>query len=142
MLELVLTKLAMDKGYFTDSGDGRPSSDSFVLFTSLYQIGEELKRPGRAGDKSKSYSYAQIREGLQVLAKAKEPRAGRPAATALKIAAITSASGRAAGNDTLIRLFSSSTRHAIFTNRARMVSNVAPYHADFSGAARRSVCSQ
>lgn len=71
VLELVLTKLAMDKGYFTDSGDGRPSSDSFVLFTSLYQIAEELKRRGRAGDKSKSYSYAQIREGLQVLAKAK-----------------------------------------------------------------------
>ena len=41
------------------------------LFTSLYQIGEELKRRGRPGEKSKSYSYAQIREGLQVLAKAK-----------------------------------------------------------------------
>ena len=47
VLELVLTKLAMDKGYFTDAGDGRPSSDSFVLFTTLYQIGEELKRRGR-----------------------------------------------------------------------------------------------
>lgn len=40
----MLTKLAMDKGYFTEGGDGRPSSDSFVLFTSLHQIGEELKR--------------------------------------------------------------------------------------------------
>jgi hypothetical protein len=71
VLELVLTKLAMEKGYFTEAGDGRPSSDSFVLFTSLYQIAEELKRRGRPGQKSKSYSYAQIREGLQVLAKAK-----------------------------------------------------------------------
>lgn len=71
VLELVLTKLAMDKGYFTDSGDGRPSSDSFVLYTTLHKIGEELKRRGRAGVKSRSYSYAEIREGLQVLAKTK-----------------------------------------------------------------------
>lgn len=34
----------MDKGYFTDSGDGSASSDSFVLFTTLHQIHEELKR--------------------------------------------------------------------------------------------------
>ena len=71
VLELVLTKLAMDKGYFTDAGDGRASSDSFVLFTTMYQIAEELKRRGRAGTKTKSYSYEQIREGLEVLAKAK-----------------------------------------------------------------------
>jgi hypothetical protein len=44
VLELVLTKLAMDKGYFTAAGDGAPTSDSFVLFTTLYQIAEELKR--------------------------------------------------------------------------------------------------
>jgi len=44
VLELALTKLAMDKGYFTQAADDRPSSDSFVLFTSLYQISEELKR--------------------------------------------------------------------------------------------------
>lgn len=71
VLELVLTKLAMDKGYFTDSGDGHASSDSFVLFTSIHQIAEELKRRGAAREKSKSYSYPQIREALQVLAKSK-----------------------------------------------------------------------
>ncbi|MGQ0672878.1 MAG: hypothetical protein ACT4N2_08390 [Hyphomicrobium sp.] len=47
ILELVLTKLAMDKGYFTNRDDGTPTYDSFVLFTTLYQIGEELKRRGR-----------------------------------------------------------------------------------------------
>lgn len=71
MLELVLMKLAVDKGYFTDSADGKSASDSFVLFTSIHQISEELKRRGDDRDKSKSYSYGQIREGLQVLAKTK-----------------------------------------------------------------------
>lgn len=42
-----------------------------MLFTTLYQIGEELKRRGRPGEKTKAYSYAEIREGLQVLAKTK-----------------------------------------------------------------------
>lgn len=42
-----------------------------MLFTSIHQISEQLKRRGEARDKSKSYSYAQIREGLQVLAKTK-----------------------------------------------------------------------
>lgn len=71
VLELALTKLAMDRGYFTGAADG-PSSDSFVLITSIYQIAEELKKyRGRAGTKSKAYSYAQIREALQVLAKTK-----------------------------------------------------------------------
>jgi hypothetical protein len=71
LLELVLMKLAVDKGYFTAArGDG-PAQDSFVLFTSIHQISEELKRRGKKTAKSKSYSYAQIREGLQVLAKTK-----------------------------------------------------------------------
>lgn len=52
ILELVLTKLAMDKGYFTDTGDGSPSSDSFVLFTTLYQIAEEMKKRGAQREKS------------------------------------------------------------------------------------------
>jgi len=71
MLELVLMKLAIDKGYFTESADGPKAPDSFVLFTSIHQISEELKRRGAARQKSKSYSYEQIREGLQVLAKTK-----------------------------------------------------------------------
>ena len=44
MLELVLMKLAIDKGYFTESADGPKAPDSFVLFTSIHQISEELKR--------------------------------------------------------------------------------------------------
>lgn len=71
LLECVLMKLAIDKGYFTDGGDGRPTSDSFVLFTSIYRISEELKKRGAHREKAKSYSYEQIREGLQVLAKTK-----------------------------------------------------------------------
>jgi len=42
-----------------------------VLFTSIHQISEELKRRGAKRDKAKSYSYPQIREGLEVLAKTK-----------------------------------------------------------------------
>ena len=34
----------MDRGYFTDGVDGGPHSDSFVLFTSINPIAEELKR--------------------------------------------------------------------------------------------------
>ena len=64
-------KLATDSGYFTAGGNGRSSSDSFVLFTSIHQISEQLKRRGDARAKSKSYSYEQIREGLEVLAKTK-----------------------------------------------------------------------
>jgi hypothetical protein len=71
VLEWVLMKLAIDKGYFTDGGDGRPTSDSFVLFTSIHRIAEELKKRGTNRDKAKAYSYDQIREGLQVLAKTK-----------------------------------------------------------------------
>ena len=42
-----------------------------MLFTTIYQISEELKRRGANRAKSKAYSYAQIREGLEVLAKTK-----------------------------------------------------------------------
>ena len=46
------------------------------------------------------------------------------------------ACGRLVGNDSLIRVLSSSTRAAIFTNAERIVSNVAPRQRDFFGAAR------
>lgn len=42
-----------------------------MLFTSIHQISEELKRRGAKRDKAKAYSYPQIREGLEVLAKTK-----------------------------------------------------------------------
>ena len=69
LVEFVIYKLAMEGGYFTRDGDGQSTTDSFTLFTTLYQIHEELKLHGRAGDKSKTYSYDQIREALEVLAK-------------------------------------------------------------------------
>lgn len=40
-----------------------------MLFTTIHQISEELKRRDDPEARSRSYSYAQIREGLQVLAK-------------------------------------------------------------------------
>ena len=40
-----------------------------MLFTTIHQISEELKRRNDPDGRSRSYSYAQIREGLQVLAK-------------------------------------------------------------------------
>jgi hypothetical protein len=71
VLELVLTKLAMDRGYFTERREDEPASDAFVLFTSLYQIAEELKTREIGNSGSRTYSYAQIREALHVLAKTK-----------------------------------------------------------------------
>ena len=41
-----------------------------MLFTTIHQNSEELKRRNDPDGRSRSYSYAQIREGLQVLAKA------------------------------------------------------------------------
>ena len=40
-----------------------------MLFTTIHQISEALKRRNDPDGRSRSYSYAQIREGLQVLAK-------------------------------------------------------------------------
>ena len=57
------------------------------------------------------------------------------------ISASVSACGSALANDSLIERFSSSTRHAIFTNVDRMVSNVAPRQRDRRGAASRTECS-
>lgn len=42
-----------------------------MLFTTIHQISEELKRRPDTEGRARTYSYAQIREGLQVLAKTK-----------------------------------------------------------------------
>ena len=52
-----------------------------------------------------------------------------------------SAWGRAAANDSLMRVFISSTLQAIFTNMQRMVAKVAPRQRDLRGAASRTECS-
>ena len=39
-----------------------------MLFTTIHQISEELKRRNDPDGRSRSYSYAQIREGLQAVA--------------------------------------------------------------------------
>lgn len=62
VLEWVLMKLAIDKGYFTDGGDGRPTSDSFVLFTSIHRTAEELKKRGSNREKAKAYLCAPVRK--------------------------------------------------------------------------------
>ena len=69
LVEFVIFKLAVQSGCFTYDTDSEPKSDNFTLFTTLYQIHEELKNHGRAEPKSKTYSYDQIKEALEVLAK-------------------------------------------------------------------------
>ncbi len=69
IVELVIFKLAIEAGCFAEDVQAEKPSANFTLFTSLYQIHEALKCHGRAGDKSMTYSYDQIREALEVLAK-------------------------------------------------------------------------
>ena len=69
LVEFVIFKLAVLSGCFTQEQDNQSKSDNFTLFTTLYQIHEELKQHGSAEPKSKTYSYDQIREALEVLAK-------------------------------------------------------------------------
>lgn len=69
LVELVIFKLAMEAGCFAEDLQADKPSPNFTLFTSLYQIHEALKRHGRPGDKSMTYSYDQIREALEVLSK-------------------------------------------------------------------------
>ena len=64
LVEFVIFKLAVQSGCFTYDIDSEPKSDNFTLFTTLYQIHEELKNHGRAEPKSKTYSYDQIKEEI------------------------------------------------------------------------------
>lgn len=69
MVELIIFKLAVDAGCFAEDVLADEPRPNFTLFTSLYDIHEALKRHGRSGDKSMTYSYEQIREALEVLSK-------------------------------------------------------------------------
>lgn len=69
IVELIIFKLAVDAGCFAEDVLAEQPRANFTLFTSLYEIHEALKRHGRSGDKSMTYSYEQIREALEVLSK-------------------------------------------------------------------------
>ena len=75
-----------------------------------------------------------VAQGLKVMAR----REG--VGMAALIIESVSACGSALANDNLIERFSSSTRHAIFTNVVLIVSNVAPRQRDRRGAASRTEC--
>lgn len=65
-IEFIMFKLAVERGMFTvDGEDHSASTDNFTLFTSVYEIQQELKK--RFGASSDSLSYAQVREALEVL---------------------------------------------------------------------------
>ena len=71
IVEFVIYRLALEQGYFYNAGGSNSETDSFVLFTSLYAIHEQLKQRGADRAKGKSYGYGQIREALLVLSKTK-----------------------------------------------------------------------
>lgn len=67
IIETVIFKLAVDRGYFATFGseeDAKP--ENFTLFTSIYEIQRELERQRGAV----SYSKGEIREALEVLQEA------------------------------------------------------------------------
>jgi hypothetical protein len=71
LIEFIIYKLAVESGYFYNADGANKATDNFVLLTSLYKIHQELKKRGKQRAKTKSYSYAQIREALLVLSKTK-----------------------------------------------------------------------
>jgi len=70
IIEFVIFKLAIDRGFFTDGqGEGEPKSDNYVVFTTVYEIQQELKK--RSGGEHPSYNYSQIMEALEILSDTK-----------------------------------------------------------------------
>ena len=69
VIEKIIMKLAVDSGYFYNGWGDNKSTDNFMVPTTLYRIHKELKKRGKQRRKSKSYSYDQIREAIQVLRK-------------------------------------------------------------------------
>ncbi|MDC0947960.1 hypothetical protein OAS86_01275 [Gammaproteobacteria bacterium] len=59
-IEHALHKLSISGGFFVNNANDR--AEEFGLITTFYQIREELKSMG------KTYSYDQIREGVNILA--------------------------------------------------------------------------
>lgn len=68
LIEFIIFKISIERGYFYDGEeDARGKSDNYVVFTTIYEIQQELKK--RHGGKHPSYNYTQILEALQVLSK-------------------------------------------------------------------------
>jgi hypothetical protein len=66
IIEFIIFKLSIERGFFFD-GEDEPSAktDNYVVFTTVYEIQQELKK--RHGTKHPSYNHTQILEALQVL---------------------------------------------------------------------------
>ena len=66
IIEFVIFKLAIEQGYFHagEGGDNR-QTDNYTVFTTVYEIQQELKK--RHGAKNASYNHTQIIEALTVL---------------------------------------------------------------------------
>ena len=70
LIEFVIFKLAIKNGYFDDGEEGDATqTDNYVVYTTVYEIQEELKK--RKETKNAPYNYSQIIAGLQVLSETK-----------------------------------------------------------------------
>lgn len=68
IIEFVIFKIAMEKGYFA-GGDDEPTAtpDNYMVHTTVYEIRQELKK--RNDTKNSSFNHTQIMEALEVLSK-------------------------------------------------------------------------
>ena len=64
IIEFVIFKIAIGRGFFYDEEDSQ-KTDNYVVFTTIYEIQQELKR--RHDSKHSSFNHTQILEALQVL---------------------------------------------------------------------------
>jgi hypothetical protein len=87
IIETVLFKLAVERGYFASYRDGDEDSrpENYTLFTSLYEIQKELERQRGAV----SFSKSEIKEALEVLQEATYHMRSKDADTDLKFQLIS-----------------------------------------------------
>jgi hypothetical protein len=87
IIETVLFKLAVERGYFASYSESDDNSrpENYTLFTSLYEIQKELERQRGAV----SYSKGEIKEALEVLQEATYHMRSRDADTDLKFQLIS-----------------------------------------------------
>ena len=64
IIEFIVFKIAIGRGFFYDEEDSQ-KTDNYVVFTTIYEIQQELKK--RHDTKHASYNHTQILEALQVL---------------------------------------------------------------------------
>jgi hypothetical protein len=86
IIETVIFKLAVDRGYFASFGEEEDSKpENFTLFTSIYEIQRELERQRGAV----SYSKTEVKEALEVLQEATYHLRSKDADTDLKFQLIS-----------------------------------------------------